>query len=412
MMVFEKYVYKIIQELNQSTINSALMKHQSIEGKNPISKNISENYIFEKFDNEMGNTRKINSEELIDYINRVINRRENLKVKDKKMKLKDYLHMPHIHASIAKKIKVATSDGYEIDLNKFSEFIKKRPDALLRQNEKMVKSGTDDTIFYNTSLPALKGLVIDEDTGEFRIVNTCPSAGACQLICYAKHGSYVLFPDVSISQNRTLNYLFNDPEGFQDQLEAEIKLARAKNRTSGKQVQIRWNDSGDLLSPKFFKMVVDIANNTPFVDHYIYTKEVAMVKEFPNPPDNIIFNFSYGGRKDQEALIDPVNDKISHIVDVRDKQKKVEEDVLQVIKKLKYIDYDKENKQWFYNKPAAVKAAIAQHYKINPKTLLTIDELAKTPKGQPGQYDVIVLPGESDLSASRRDVRGTYLIIH
>ena len=44
MMVFEKYFYKMIQELNQSTVNSALMKHQSIEDKNPISKNRSENF--------------------------------------------------------------------------------------------------------------------------------------------------------------------------------------------------------------------------------------------------------------------------------------------------------------------------------------------------------------------------------
>jgi hypothetical protein len=319
--------------------------------------------------------------------------------------------MPHIHASIAKKVSVTTADGTTFDLDKFAGLIKKRPPALLRQNAKMVKSGTDNTIFYNTSLPALKGLVVDEDTGEFRIVNTCPSAGSCQLICYAKHGSYTMFPDVSISQNRALNYLFNDPEGFQDQLEAEIKLAKAKNRTSGQQVQIRWNDSGDLLSPKFFKMVVDIANNTPSVDHYIYTKEVAMIKELPNPPDNIIFNFSYGGRKDQEKLIDPSKDKLSHIVDIRSKEK-APSTPLQAIGKMKYIDYDKDSKQWYYNNEQATKQLIAQYYNINPKTLLTIDELAKTPKGEVGQYNVIVLPGESDLSASRRDVRGTFLIIH
>jgi hypothetical protein len=366
-------------------------------------------FLYEAFDNEMGASKKIDAKELVDYINRVINRKEDPKNRDNKMKIKDYLHMPHIHASIAKKVKVTTSDGNQFDLDKFAELIKKRPSALLRQNEKMVKSGTSDTIFYNTSLPALKGLIIDEDTGEFRIVDTCPSAGTCQLICYAKHGSYILFPDVSLSQNKTLNYLFNDSEGFQDQLEAEIRLARAKNKTSGKQVQIRWNDSGDLLSPKFFKMVVDIANNTPFVDHYIYTKEVAMVKALSNPPDNIIFNFSYGGRKDQEKLIDPSKDKVSHIVDVREK---VSNNILQTIKKMKYIEHDKASKKWFYNNSQAVKQLIAQHYKIDSDTLLTIDELGKTPKGENGQYNVIVLPGESDLSASRRDVRGTYLIIH
>ena len=386
--------------------------NSSMDNFNKLYRELMENVVYvEKFDPEMGSSKKIDADELIDYINRVIARKENPKEKNSKMKLKDYLHMPHIHASIAKKVSVTTADGTTFDLDKFAGLIKKRPPALLRQNAKMVKSGTDNTIFYNTSLPALKGLVVDEDTGEFRIVNTCPSAGSCQLICYAKHGSYTMFPDVSISQNRALNYLFNDPEGFQDQLEAEIKLAKAKNRTSGQQVQIRWNDSGDLLSPKFFKMVVDIANNTPSVDHYIYTKEVAMIKELPNPPDNIIFNFSYGGRKDQEKLIDPSKDKLSHIVDIRSKEK-APSTPLQAIRKMKYIDYDKDSKKWYYNNEQATKQLIAQHYNINPKTLLTIDELAKTPKGEVGQYNVIVLPGESDLSASRRDVRGTFLIIH
>ena len=65
-----------------------------------------------------------------------------------------------------------------------------------------------------------------------------------------------------------------------------------------------------------------------------------------------------------------------------------------------------------YTYEDAVKQIIAQRYEIDPETLLTIDELKTTPQGEVGQYNVIVMPGESDLSASRRDVRGTYLIIH
>lgn len=375
---------------------------------NEVYEKLMKNFtLVEQFDPEMGSTKKIDSTQLIDYINRVISRRDNPKIKDTKMVKSDYLHMPHIHASIAKKVMVSTIDGEVHDLEKFKNIIKTRPDALLKQNAKMVKSGTEDTVFFNTSLPALKGLVLDEDKGEFKIVDTCPSAGSCQLICYAKHGSYVMYPDVSISQNRTLNYLFNDPEGFQDQMEAEIKLARTKNK--GKKIQIRWNDSGDLLSPKFFKMVVDIANNTSMVDHYIYTKEVSMVKSLENPPDNIIFNYSYGGRKDQEKLIDPSKDKVSHIVDTRDK---IPNSLLHVMMKMKYIERDKTAKKWFYNNEEATKQIIGQHYKIDPKRILTIDQLSKTPVGKKGQYDVIVLPGESDLSASRRDVQGTFLIIH
>jgi hypothetical protein len=359
----------------------------------------------EAFDSSMGTTRPIDSQKLVDYINRVVEKKRVKKV-DPKTQKQDYLHMPHIHASIAQRVLVQTPSGETVDLDAFKNILTKRPEELLRQNAKMKKSSTEDTVFYNTTLPALKGLVIDEDTGEFKIVDTCPSAGACQLVCYAKHGSYTLFPEVSMFQNRTLNYLFNDPESFQGQLEAEIKLAAVKHRN--KRVQIRWNDSGDLLSPKFFNIVMDIVKNTPMVDHYIYTKEVEMTKAFPNPPENVIFNFSYGARKEQEKLIDPKKDKVSYIVNVEDKVKEPE---LYAITRFKYIEIG-DDKKWKYNNVDATKSIISQKYNIDPKTLLTIDELKDTPKGDAGQYNVIVLPGESDLSASRRDVRGTYLIIH
>jgi hypothetical protein len=359
----------------------------------------------EAFDSSMGANRPIDSQKLIDYINRVVEKKRTKKI-DPKTQKQDYLHMPHLHASVAQKVLVQSPNGEQVDLNAFKNILTKRPEELLRQNAKMKKSSTEDTEFYNTTLPALKGLVIDEDTGDFKIVDTCPSAGACQLVCYAKHGSYTLYPEVSMFQNRTLNYLFNDPESFKNQMEAEIKLAAAKNRK--KKVQIRWNDSGDLLSPKFFDMVMEIVKNTPMVDHYIYTKEVEMTKAYPNPPENVIFNFSYGARKEQEKLIDTEKDKVSYIVNVEDKIKEPE---LYSITRFKYIEIGSD-KKWKYNNADATKNIIAQKYNIDPKTLLTIDELKNTPKGDAGQYNVIVLPGESDLSASRRDVRGTYLIIH
>jgi hypothetical protein len=363
------------------------------------------NNILEIFDTLGAKADPINADDLVKYINRVLDK-SKLKPNQKKGKDKDYFKMPHIHASVAKRVLIQTKDGEKVDLDQFRQILSKRPDRLLKQNAKMVKSKTDNTIFFNTSLPALKGLVVNEDTGEFQIITTCPSAGACQLVCYAKHGSYIMYPDVSLSQNKTLNYLFNDSEGFKDQLIAEINLAVATYKKD--KVQIRWNDSGDLLSPTFFKIVMEIVNATPKADHYIYTKEVEMIKKYPNPPQNVIFNFSYGAKIGQEKQIDPVKDKVSFIVDIKNAEKVPE---LYPITKYKYIE--KKGGKWVYNNQDAVKQLIAQKYNIkNIKNLLTIDELAKTPQGQNGQYDVIVLPGESDLSASRRDVRGTYLIIH
>jgi hypothetical protein len=366
--------------------------------------------LMEKFDPDMGHTKLIDPNDLIEYINRIIKRRDDPKSakKDKKVARDDYLRMPHIHASIADRFVVRTDDNIVVDIDKFRDIIMERPRELLKQNTKMITSSTEDTEYFNTSLPALKGLVVDEDTGEFRIVDTCPSAGDCKIKCYAKHNSYVLFVEATISQNKTLNYLFNDAESYEWELEMEIKK-RARRFKNKKQVQIRWNDSGDLLSPKYFDIVMRIVNNTPMVDHYIYTKEVEMIKAYPNPPKNVIFNFSFGGSIKQEKLIDINKDKYSRVVNTQDK---IKEPILNTLAKFKYIYKNKGEKAWKYGNLDATKQTIAQRYNLDPKTFLSVDELRMTPKSDEKKYNVIVLPGESDVPASRRDVGGTFLIVH
>jgi hypothetical protein len=362
----------------------------------------------EEFDPEMGKNVTFSTDELIEYVNRIIRRKnagpKGLKGDNKKKT--DYVKFPHLHSSIMKRVVIQTTDGVQVDLNKFREIVTKRPEKLLKQNEKMKKSSTDDTIFFNTSLPALRGLVVDEGTGEFKIVNTCPSAAECLLKCYAKHGSYILFPEVSMSYNRILNFLFNNSKGYEEKLIGEIKQV-VKNLGNNKKAQIRWNDSGDLLSKKYFDIVMRIVNATPEAEHYIYTKEVAMIKAFSNPPNNVIFNFSFGGRKEQEKLIDREKDKYSQIVDTENATK---EPLLNEIIKNKYIA--RKDEKWVYNNIGATKKIISTRFNLNVKKLLTVDELIKTPKGKNGEYNVIVLPGESDFPASRRDVRGTFLMIH
>ena len=60
-----------------------------------------------------------------------------------------------------------------------------------------------------------------------------------------------------------------------------------------------------------------------------------------------------------------------------------------------------------------LKDRIAAKYKIDKNSILTYDELQKMPStDQVGKYNVIVRPGDGDDSASRKDVLGTYLLIH
>jgi hypothetical protein len=100
---------------------------------------------------------------------------------------------PIIHGS---NIKAITKDdeNTEWDLDDLSKQITTRPRAILGTNAKMEKSKTEGEIIYDLTLPALSGIVVDEDTGDFVEITTCPGAGACQLFCYARKGGYVMFP--------------------------------------------------------------------------------------------------------------------------------------------------------------------------------------------------------------------------
>ena len=117
---------------------------------------------------------------------------------------------------------IVDDNGKVLNLGELRNKFKQRPDHILSKNTKMKHSGGKTVIFYNINMPAFKGLIVDESTGEFKIVDTCPSAGACRVFCYARHGGYIQWKVVSLHQTRLLNYLMNDWNGFRNQLVSEI----------------------------------------------------------------------------------------------------------------------------------------------------------------------------------------------
>jgi len=147
----------------------------------------------------------------------------------------------------------------EIDVQAFIENITQMPNKILSQNVKMQKSESENQIMVNVGVPALRGLVYDKDENQFYYVNTCPGAGTCAIICYARKGSYVMFKNVFVSQTRILNLLLNDPAQFQNILQHEIELLCAKNK--GTEVVLRWNDAGDFFTKKYFQIAKEITAN-------------------------------------------------------------------------------------------------------------------------------------------------------
>ena len=156
------------------------------------------------------------------------------------------LDKPYIHAK-----KIQQMDDGDIDIESFISDITRMPKEILSVNSKMLKSSDEKTVSVNIGIPALRGLVYDIDEGMFYVVNTCPGAGSCAIICYARRGSYVMFPDVFVKQTRVLNLLLNFPERFEKILSRELEVIALKY--PDKEIQMRWNDAGDFLVKHILK---------------------------------------------------------------------------------------------------------------------------------------------------------------
>lgn len=323
---------------------------------------------------------------------------------------KDRVTKPYIHRSNVVPIK--DEAGNEYDYDRLRKMFTQRPAKLLKQNDKMKHSDGTASVFYNIGLPALRGLAVDEKTGDFYVVNTCPGAGKCIKVCFAMSGGYIQWAASSLSLTQMLNYLLNAPDEFMSQLKREVTDVTVKNAKKGNKTFIRWHDAGDFFSPAYLEKAYSVARSIPDATFYAYTKVADVAKGAQ--PENFIINFSMGAKPAEEKRIDFKKHKHSTIVPTA---------IFKDLTTREKIDTGKKDKKGnpkiisklVYSSPAAIqtlKNRLAKLYMVDPKSILTYDEMLKTPKGQPLQYNVIVKPGDGDISAARRDVLGTYLLEH
>tara|TARA_R110000796_G_scaffold17457_1_gene53706 strand:+ start:252 stop:2039 length:1788 start_codon:yes stop_codon:yes gene_type:complete len=360
-------------------------------------------------------TRKFPEKELVAYLDRI-----SAKDKDKTDKYK----LPYIHRSnVQDLIPIVDQEKNPYDLDKLAADITVRPTKLLKQNEKMQHSDGTTSIFYNVGLPALTGLGYDETNKEFVVINTCPGAGECKTFCYALKGGYVQWRASSLSQTRILNFLWNDPNGFMEQLSTEIdREARKADAKQGKhKVTVRWHDAGDFFSDEYLDLAYTLAATHPTVDFYAYTKIADVAGAVQNRPPNFKINFSMGARKGEEKRVDFGITKHSSVVPKDLFNDLIQKDGNKLIK-------DAEGRiQW--NNPEdweTFKERLANKYSIDPKTILSYSEMMQTPLGSRSKGDnadgargfkndlwnIVVAPGDGDDSANRSDVLGTYLLMH
>jgi hypothetical protein len=351
--------------------------------------------------------------DLHDYLGR-IHRGE----KTKQDKFKSIIHKSNI--------KITKSDNPDDlwDLDDLAKQIMKRPGGIigknakmtksakgvLGKNQKMTKSSGGDEIFFDITLPALKGIVMDEETGDFVEISTCPSAGECQLYCYARKGGYVMFPKASMSAARLLNFLVNDPEGFEAMVNHEIaKNVKTANK-KGNTLIVRWHDAGDFFSKEYAEVAFDIARANPDIMFYAYTKssDIALVDK----PDNFITRFSTGAHPTDKSKIAAHKETGKHVLQAHTIPREMFKDL--IVSHGKGYEKDESGMMKFKSDQAFndFKSRIAKEYHVDPKSIITYDDMLKLPVGNIPKWNVLTFPNHGDKAAYRKDVLNSFLIFH
>ncbi len=185
---------------------------------------------------------------------------------------------------------------------------------LKRGNSELARHG-----IYSWSIPALS---VKSDRG---LVCTCPNAGACAALCYARNGTY-LFQNVRAAHLLNLEGYLAGPDAWEARLIQE--LSHRRYRPSGRPHPWEWvrpefswwqesgakavriHDAGDFFHPRYTQAWLNAAAKAPDVLFYAYTKEVNQFKAFEmgcQIPPNFVVIYSLGGKQDH--LIDLDRDR-------------------------------------------------------------------------------------------------------
>jgi hypothetical protein len=374
-------------------------------------------------------TRDLKGQEFQDYMNRIkgtddidkktgqvkLDKKGNEKYVSGKTKSDKY-KMPYIHRSSI--IEYLGPDGKTYDEDKIKQSLSQRPKSLLKQNEKMKHSNGEFEQFFNVGFAALTGIAVDEQTNNLIIVNTCPGAGSCKVDCFAMKGGKVQFKAAWQSDGRILTYLLNDPTGFFNQLSAEISKEEAagkkgdKKFPNGWQTTIRWHDAGDFFSPEYLDMALKMAAKHPDTKFYAYTKMAGAA--LANKPPNFIINWSEGAHTSQEKQVKAKDANLDTTKNSRIVPDEIFQDLLVKDEKKNLVKGASGQWQVQPDKLPELKQRLAKQYGLSANSILDYNEYMAKRKSIPAgmKYNVIVAPGEGDISANDPNIISTLLLKH
>ena len=367
-------------------------------------------------------SREFGGDEFQDYMKRIVgtpdlDKEGNVK-KDKKGNEKyvsgktktDRYKMPYIHRSSV--VEYVGPDGQSYSEDKIKQALAQRPKALLKQNEKMKHSNGDLEQFFNVGFAALTGIALDEDTNKLIIVNTCPGAGSCKVDCFAMKGGKVQFKAAWLSDGRILTYLLNDPDGFFSQLSNEIAKEEKLGQKGGYTVTIRWHDAGDFFSPEYLDLALKMAAKHPDTKFYAYTKMAGAA--LGQKPPNFIINWSEGANTGQEKQVKAKDANLDTTKNSRIVPDDLFQDLLVKDEKKNLVKGSSGQWQVQPDKLPELKNRLAKEYGLSSNSILSYDEYMAKRKSIPAgmKYNVIVAPGEGDISANDPNIISTLLLKH
>jgi len=170
---------------------------------------------------------------------------------------------------------------------------------------------------WNWSIPALTAVLRDGTR-----LRTCPSAGICASVCYARNGTY-LFSNVQAAHTRNLQMIIDDHIAWREQMITELHHRRYSQPRSPRVLPlddadiaddwlrhwctlgtaaIRVHDAGDFFADWYLDDWLHIARQHPSILFYAYTKEISMMQSAHDIPINFRWLASTGGTQDD--LID------------------------------------------------------------------------------------------------------------
>jgi hypothetical protein len=256
--------------------------------------------------------------------------------------------------------------------------------------------------------------ISNENTNEIIIVNTCPGAGSCKVDCFAMKGGKIQFQGPWLSDGRILTYLLNNPDGFFSQLKSEIEKEELKGKKGGYKVSIRWHDAGDFFSPEYAGLAFKLANELPNVQFYAYTKIAGVA--LGQKPDNFMINWSEGASTSQEKQVKAADPNLERTKNSRIVPSNLFYDLLVKDEKKNLVKGAEGQWQVIPDKLPELKQRIAKEYGISPSSILSYTEWDQKTQGgkkeTPIKYNVIITPGEPDITAKSSGVLSTLLLKH